>query len=53
MDKEDPVGHLLERIFLVETAAKIMDQVFALFLSRRISPNGWEKRSRKSANGWI
>lgn len=52
MDKDDPVGHLLERIFLVETAAKIMDQVFSLFLSRRISPQ-WTGEEIPKIRKWL
>ncbi len=52
MDQDDPVGQLLERIFLVETAVKVIDQVFSLFLSRRVSPQ-WISEEIPRIRKWL
>lgn len=48
---EDPAGKLLERIYLMENAAKIMDNLFASFLSIRRSPP-WEEELKRLAK-WL
>lgn len=52
MDPHDPVGRLLERIFLVESALTVIDQVFSLFLSRRVSPQ-WISEEIPRIRKWL
>ena len=49
---EDPSGHLLERIYLVENAVKTMNYLYESFLRIRFSPQ-WEEKERALMAGWL
>ncbi len=50
--EEDPAGNLLERIYLIENAVKIMDNLFESFLRIRYMPQ-WEERELKLIARWL
>jgi hypothetical protein len=50
--QEDPAGHLLERIYLIENAVKAINNLYELFLRIRFS-NRWEEMELKSLAGWL
>jgi len=49
---EEKEGGILERISLVETALRTMDELFALFLSRRLSPQ-WVSEEIPRVRAWL
>lgn len=49
---EDPSGHLLERIYLIENAVKTMNNLYESFLRIRLSPQ-WEEKELKLLAGWL
>jgi len=49
---EDPSGHLLERIYLVENAVKTMNNLYESFLRIRFSSQ-WEEKELKLLSGWL
>jgi hypothetical protein len=49
---EEKEGGVLERIYLVETAMKIMDDLFAFFLKRRLSPQ-WVSEEIPRIKTWL
>ena len=49
---EDPSGSLLERIYLIENAAKTMDSLYETFLKIRYSPQ-WKERETKLLAKWL
>ncbi|HUN54694.1 MAG TPA: hypothetical protein VMU29_06005 [Smithella sp.] len=50
--QEDPSGSLLERIYLIENAAKIMDGLYESFLQIRYSPE-WKEKETKRLAKWL
>jgi len=51
-EEKDPGGQVLERIYLVEKALKIVDQLFSLFLKRRLSPQ-WSSEEVRQIKKWL
>ena len=51
-EEEDQEGKLLERIYLIEIVMKTMENLFALFLKRRTSPE-WESEELPLMKKWI
>lgn len=49
---EDPSGKMLERIYLIENAARIIDKLYDSFLGIRYSPQ-WEEKEKKSLINWL
>ena len=49
---EEKEGGILERIYLVETALKTMDELFAFFLSRRLSAQ-WASEEIPRVKTWL
>jgi recombination associated protein RdgC len=49
---EDPSGSLLERIYLIENAAKTMDNFYESFLKIRYSPQ-WKEKETKLLAKWL
>jgi recombination associated protein RdgC len=49
---EDPAGHLLERIYLIENAVKTMNNLYESFLRIRFSAL-WQEKELKSLAGWL
>lgn len=49
---DDPSGKMLERIYLIENAAKAIDQLYSLFLKIRFSPQ-WDEKEVKSMAKWL
>ncbi|NTW07025.1 MAG: recombination-associated protein RdgC [Syntrophaceae bacterium] len=49
---DDPSGKMLERIYLIENAAKAIDQLYNLFLKIRFSPQ-WDEKELKSLAKWL
>ena len=49
---EDPSGKILERIYLIENAAKTIDQLYIAFLKIRYSAH-WEEREAKLLAKWL
>jgi len=49
---EDPSGHLLERIYLIENAVKTMNNLYESFLRIRFSSQ-WEENELKLLAGWL
>jgi hypothetical protein len=49
---EDPSGHLLERIYLIENAVKTMNNLYESFLRIRFSSQ-WEEKELKLLSGWL
>jgi recombination associated protein RdgC len=49
---EEKEGGALERISLVETALKTMDDLFAFFLKRRLSPQ-WMSEEIPRIKTWL
>ena len=49
---DDPSGKMLERIYLIENAAKAIDQLYNLFLKIRFSPQ-WDEKEVKSLAKWL
>lgn len=49
---QDQAGNLLERIYLIEGAVKIMDNLFNSFLQIRQSPQ-WEEKELKLLAKWL
>jgi recombination associated protein RdgC len=49
---DDPSGKMLERIYLIENAAKTMDILYDFFLNVRYSPQ-WEEKEVKSLAKWL
>ena len=49
---EDPSGHLLERIYLIENAVKTMSNLYESFLGIRFSSQ-WEEKELKLLSGWL
>ena len=52
MDEEDRDGRILERIYLVEIAMKTMEQMFAFFLEKRLSPQ-WASEELPHMKNWL
>jgi len=52
VDEEDRDGKILERIYLAEVAMKTMEQLFALFLEKRLSPE-WESGEEPLMKKWL
>ncbi|MBW2651384.1 MAG: recombination-associated protein RdgC [Deltaproteobacteria bacterium] len=52
MDEENREGRILERIYLVEIAMKTMEQLFALFLEKRLSPQ-WKSEELPNMKKWL
>ncbi|MDO9515047.1 MAG: recombination-associated protein RdgC [Syntrophales bacterium] len=52
VDEEDRDGKILERIYLTEVAMKTMEQLFALFLEKRLSPE-WESGELPLMKKWL
>jgi recombination associated protein RdgC len=50
--EEDPSGKILERIYLIENAAKAIDQLYISFLKIRYSAQ-WEEREAKLLAKWL
>jgi len=50
--EEDRDGRILERIYLVELAMKTMEQLFALFLEKRLSPQ-WATEELPQMKKWL
>ncbi len=50
-NQQDKEGSLLERIYLIEGAVKIMDDLFAAFQQARFQP-GWSEEAKKMS-GWL
>jgi recombination associated protein RdgC len=51
-DQEDRDGAILERIYLIETAVKMMTQLFRLFLEIRLSPR-WLSSEAPRIKNWL
>jgi hypothetical protein len=51
-DPDDPVGQLLERISLIESAIQTADQLFSAFLARRVSPQ-WMSEEIPRIRKWL
>jgi len=51
-EETDKGGRLLERIYLMEKAAKTADQLFSAFLKRRLSPQ-WSGEEVPGINKWL
>ena len=51
-EAEEKEGGILERVYLVETALKTMDELFAFFLSRRLSPQ-WASEDIPRVKAWL
>ena len=51
-EMDDKEGRLLERIYLIETVLKTMDQLFSFFLSRRLSPQ-WSTEEIPRIKKWV
>ncbi len=51
-DEEDRDGKLLERIYLTEVIVKTMENLFSLFLSKRLSP-AWESEELPLMKRWL
>lgn len=49
---EDPSGHLLERIYLIENAVKTMNNLYESFLRIRFSAQ-WEEKELEFLAGWL
>ena len=49
---EDPSGHLLERIYLIENAVRTMNNLYESFLRIRFSAQ-WEEKELESLAGWL
>ncbi len=49
---EDPSGKMLERIYLIENAARTIDRLYDLFLSIRYSPQ-WDEKEVKLLSKWL
>ena len=49
---EDPSGHLLERIYLIENAVKTMNNLYESFLRIRFSAQ-WEEKELAFLAGWL
>ena len=49
---EDPSGHLLERIYLIENAVKTMNNLYELFLRIRLSAQ-WEEKELGFMAEWL
>jgi hypothetical protein len=45
-EQEDRSGRILERLYLLETAVRTMNQLFSLFLSLRLSPQWPQEKTR-------
>ncbi len=50
--KEDPDGVFFERLKLLERALEVLDALFSMFLSLRVSP-AWEKEEFPALAEWI
>ena len=51
-EEEDPSGKMLERIYLIENAAKIIDRLYNSFLGIRYSPQ-WDGKEVKLMAKWL
>jgi recombination associated protein RdgC len=51
-EEKDAGGQVLERIYLVEKALKTVDQLFSLFLKRRLSPQ-WSSEEVPRIKKWL
>jgi hypothetical protein len=51
-EEEEKGGRILERIYLTERAARIMDQLFSIFLKKRISPQ-WSSEEIPRIKKWV
>jgi hypothetical protein len=51
-DEGEKGGRILERIYLIERAAKIMDQLFSVFLKKRLSPQ-WSSEEIPRIKKWV
>ncbi|MEN6622783.1 MAG: recombination-associated protein RdgC [Smithella sp.] len=49
---EDPSGKMLERIYMIENAARTIDRLYDLFLGIRCSPQ-WNEKEAKSLAKWL
>jgi hypothetical protein len=50
--EEDPAGKMLERIYLIENAAKAVDTLYGLFIAIRYSPQ-WDEKEAKLLAKWL
>ncbi len=50
--EEDPSGKMLERIYLIENAAKAIDQLYDFFLNIRYSAQ-WDEKEVKLLDKWL
>lgn len=51
-NEEDPSGKMLERIYLIENAARIIDQLYNSFLAIRYSPQ-WDNKEMPLLAKWL
>jgi len=51
-EEEEKEGGILERVYLVETALKTMDDLFSSFLKRRLSPQ-WISEEIPRIKTWL
>lgn len=51
-EEEEKGGRILERIYLIEKATKAMDQIFSLFLKKRLSPQ-WLSEEIPRIRKWV
>jgi recombination associated protein RdgC len=51
-EAKDAGGQVLERIYWVEKALKTVDQLFSLFLKRRLSPQ-WSSEDVRQIKKWL
>ena len=49
---EEKGGRILERVYLTETATKTVDQLFSLFLKKRLSPQ-WSGEEIQRIKKWV
>lgn len=49
---EDQAGTLLERVYLIEEAAKTIDELYASFLKIRFSKD-WEEKEKPLLARWV
>jgi recombination associated protein RdgC len=50
--EEERSGKLLERIYLIEEAVRLLDELYALFLKVRFGPH-WESKELKRLHQWL
>ncbi len=49
---DDPEAHFFDQMYQVETVSDILDGLFQLFLSRRLSP-AWEQEELPRLRDWL